>query len=316
MRKLLAMGLMLLPAASAWGAPAVQTMTLADYQAQVQRVRAMMARCRVSAEACDVNQIGPDSRIAEQGGFEVHWGWLRGVVEQAHAGKPEDTAKRQEFLAQSAARVDTIAQEAGASTHADFSRARAETDRVLAGAEFKRVEEVSLWERLMSRFWGWVSRMLNGVVGVGSNVPWMAPLLEWGFVVLCCTALLLWALRVMRRQRLEIALERPTLRGEWEEVSRQWADGARRAAQAGDWREAVHSLYWATVVELEGRKVWRQHRDRTPREYLRLLETGSKYRSPVAALTQIFERIWYGLREAQEQDYARVLALYDEVRAA
>ena len=126
----------------------------------------------------------------------------------------------------------------------------------------------------------------------------------------------LWGLRLMRQQRLAIASDGPAKVREWEEASRRWAEGAREAAEQGDWREAVHSLYWASVVELEGRRVWRQARGRTPREYLRLLEAGSKYVGPVRGLTQLLERIWYGLGVAEQRDYERARALYDEVRAS
>jgi Domain of unknown function (DUF4129) len=33
-------------------------------------------------------------------------------------------------------------------------------------------------------------------------------------------------------------------------------------------------------------------------------------------LTQLFERIWYGLRPAAESDYASALVLFEELRSA
>jgi hypothetical protein len=62
--------------------------------------------------------------------------------------------------------------------------------------------------------------------------------------------------------------------------------------------------------------LWRQNRARTPREYLLLLEPGSRVQQTLRLLTQIFERTWYGLRPAAERDYTRALVLFEELRSA
>lgn len=275
----------------------------------------MLAQCAVQATACDPARIGPDVEVSASPAFQVHWDWLRTAVSDAAKGKPEDSTQRRQKIADALARVDAMAQDTGLAEPADPA-ARAEADRILAQPEFHRVEELSWWDRMMARFWNWIGRAFSGLAGVGPYVSWLVPVLEWGAALLAGAGLLLWARRVQQRQRFAIALEAPKQHGAWQEVSQQWAETARQAAEAGDWREAVHALYWASVVELEGRRVWRQHRGRTPREYLRLLEASSPYRQPVQQMTQIFERIWYGLRPAAEDDYTRVLALYQAVRAA
>jgi hypothetical protein len=65
---------------------------------------------------------------------------------------------------------------------------------------------------------------------------------------------------------------------------------------------------------LEGQRLWRQNRARTPREYVGLLEPGSSRRRVLGGLTGVFERIWYGLRPATGEDYAKASALLDELR--
>jgi hypothetical protein len=102
----------------------------------------------------------------------------------------------------------------------------------------------------------------------------------------------------------------------WQKESDNWAELARAEAARQDWRAAVHCLYWATIVMMEGRKLWRQNRARTPREYLLLLEPGSRVQQTLRLLTQTFERIWYGLRPAAESDYASALVLFEELRRA
>ena len=65
---------------------------------------------------------------------------------------------------------------------------------------------------------------------------------------------------------------------------------------------------------LEGQKLWRQNRARTPREYLRLLQAGSDKQRALGGLTGIFERIWYGLRPAAESDYRQASSFLEQLR--
>jgi hypothetical protein len=119
----------------------------------------------------------------------------------------------------------------------------------------------------------------------------------------------------MQRQRLAVRIESSTSAEVWQKESDNWAELARAEAAKQDWRAAVHCLYWATIVMMEGRKLWRQNRARTPREYLLLLEPGSRAQEALRRLTRLFERIWYGLRPAMESDYANALVLFEELRS-
>ncbi len=305
--------------AGAWGkaspveAPAValRTVTAAEYRAQLTRVRGVVRACAAEVRGCDAAQVGDDDRVSD-GGFDVHWDWVRAALNGAKKGD------RAEAMREAEGRLGEMASETGTpeAKGLDFGVARRGADAVLARDEFRQVQEEAYWRRVMARVGRWVGRLFSGAAGLGRYAGWVVPALEWGFVLAVAVGLGLWALRRMRQQRLAIAMEAPSRMREWEEASRRWAEAARESAERGDWREAVHSLYWASVVELEGRRVWRQSRGRTPREYLRLLETGSPYAGPVRGLTQLLERIWYGLGAAEQGDYERARALYDEVRAA
>jgi hypothetical protein len=95
-----------------------------------------------------------------------------------------------------------------------------------------------------------------------------------------------------------------------------WARMAEQAAAAGDWREAVHCLYWASITLLEGRRAWRHNPTRTPREYVRLLKPGSSQQQGLRRMTQIFERIWYGHRDAEAEVYAQAHACFETLDRA
>jgi hypothetical protein len=101
----------------------------------------------------------------------------------------------------------------------------------------------------------------------------------------------------------------------WQKESDDWAARAQAEAGRGDWREAVHCLYWSAIVLLEGQRMWRQNRARTPREYVALLEPGSTKQQALGGLTRVFERIWYGLRPAAETDFRQASAMLDQLRA-
>jgi hypothetical protein len=74
-------------------------------------------------------------------------------------------------------------------------------------------------------------------------------------------------------------------------------------------------LYWAAIVLLEARRAWRHNPTRTPREYVRLLKPGSARQRALRGLTQVFERVWYGLREADAAEYARAREMYEALVA-
>jgi len=48
---------------------------------------------------------------------------------------------------------------------------------------------------------------------------------------------------------------------------------------------------------------------------VRLLKPGSAQQQGLRKLTQIFERVWYGLRDVDEREYAEALALYERLAA-
>jgi Domain of unknown function (DUF4129) len=91
----------------------------------------------------------------------------------------------------------------------------------------------------------------------------------------------------------------------------EWIRLAREAASRGDFREAVHSAYWAGVARLEDTGVVPKDRTKTPREYLRIvtdktageMALHSIHRESLSTLTNRLERIWYGNRSASPEDF-------------
>ena len=291
----------------------LRTVSVAQYREHLESLKALVRSCMDNSAECDAKKVGEDERV--DAGFQTRWAWLRDALTSAHGA----TADRENLLRQAAARLEedsALAEATSSEAEASFRGARKTADEVLSGSEFQTVTEESYLQRQIGRFLQWLDEALEGVSRFGSRSPWLVPLMEWGSIALAAAGLLIWVFRTMQRQRLAVRIERVSIAGVWQKESDEWAEMARVEAARQDWRAAVHCLYWATIVMMEGRRLWRQNRARTPREYLLLLEPGSAMQQTLRRMTQLFERIWYGLRPAAESDYTNAQTLFDELRSA
>jgi hypothetical protein len=283
------------------------------FQAHVKNLQELVQACGANAANCDAAKVGDDDRVDAQH-FQMRWGWLREALQGAHDDKP---AEREALVRSASERLDEIAKEttaADAGSAAEFAKARADANRILDRAEFQDVQQASWWDRQLAKFWYWVGRGLNGTDSLGAKMPWLGTVLEFMLFGAAGVGLLIYVQRNLQRQRLAVALNSQTAELAWKRESTDWAAEADGWARDGAWRDAVHCLYWATIVMLEGRRAWRHNPARTPREYVRLLKPGSAQQGALRGLTQIFERLWYGLRDARPEDYEKARSLYENLR--
>ncbi len=294
----------------------VRAVTSTEYRGHLASLKMLVEACQKNPAECDAKKVGDDERV-EGAGFQTRWSWLREVLSSAHNATQSDREKQ---LQEAAARLDedaVLATDAAPPPVVDaFPRARKQADDVLSRPEFRTVTEASYWQREVAKFWQWVGEMFGGVSRFGKRSPWLVPLMEWISITLAAAGVLTRVFRTMQRQRLAVRIEPTAISEVWQKESDNWAELARAEAARKDWRAAVHCIYWATIVMMEGKKLWRQNRARTPREYLMLLEPGSGMQQALRRLTQLFERIWYGLRPASESDYASAMVLFEELRGA
>ena len=302
--------------------------TLESYHEHLFALRELVSACDQNPNACDPARVGSDDHVPSHTGapaFDVHWSWLWDLLLKA---KDPKLAQRKILLHQADERLKDQMREAGVATGVDaegsrksslpddFKRARSGTDKILAASEFRRVTGNSFRDQLTAKLVNWLNRVFGGVSTLARSAPWLGPVIMYGFLLLALAALLVWVIRVLDRQRLAVRLEPGAALAHMQETSKGWATLADAAAASGEWREAVHALYWATVSELEGRRLWRSNNVRTPREYLRLISPDAPQYRPLRALTLSLERIWYGLSPAVREDYDEALAVYEELRSA
>jgi hypothetical protein len=291
-----------------------QKQSMQQFRDHLASMQALVSVCAASSNACDPEKIGPDERIETTAAqtFQVNWQWLRQALDQSRTAKPD---QRAQLMQQSSTRLAEMLRENGQpDTSPQFAAARKNADRILAGSEFSEVERQSWLDRIVAKFWLGVERALSSFAGLGNAMPWIGRLLEFLLFGGAAIGLLFFVRRSLQRQRLAVAFNSQSTELAWSRESNDWAAQAESSARAGDWRDAVHCLYWATIVMLEGRRAWRHNPARTPREYVRLLKPGSSQQGALRGLTQIFERLWYGLREADAADYQRARGFYDNLR--
>jgi hypothetical protein len=199
-----------------------------------------------------------------------------------------------------------------ANESANFKHARQVADDVLHKPQFRHDMASSWWEQRKLALTRTIGRIFSRVNRIGKAAPWLARLLEWLLFGGAALTLLLFLLRELRRQRLQVSLTSSAVKAEaFSREADDWSQRAAAFAQQAQWRDAVHCLYWAAIVLLESRRAWRHNPTRTPREYVRLLRPGSPQQVGLRSLTQIFERTWYGLRDTTADEYTQARALYD-----
>jgi hypothetical protein len=231
---------------------------------------------------------------------------LRKLLEAARADKSDSNIRQAKawlgMLAQQLEGFDAAAPVSSAG-------ARAKLSRILARREFAGAGPPSPLEQLRQRIAAWIQRLLARIFSVIAAHPTTSEFLFWVLAAACVGFLAVWLLRWWTRDRGIPPLARPDHTQAMPPTSEEWLAAAHRAAEAGDWREAIHNAYWAAICRLQQSGALPADHTHTPREYLRLVgaveDKGETARAigPLAALTSGLERFWYARRAARAEDF-------------
>ena len=321
--------------ASALTSGRTRSVTQDEYRAHLESLEALVRACAQTRDmkTCDPAQVGPDDQVpispaANAERRLIRYGWLRVLLSKAQdkdapAAKPKTAASEAEqawqnvrpappttsrMLIDAQSRLaDDGAQAGNVAASPGYSAERAVLQQVLAGHEYRDLEETTAKDSAYEKVGNWLNHLLESAVRASARAPWLGRVLVWGFIAAVCVALVWGLLQLERRWRIRLVPEdRPPAPGAASAIPWQrWLEDARRAAQAGQWREAIHLLYWASISRLESKRLWPADRARTPREYLALVAPEDPRQPGLADLTRSFERVWYGGRAAAESDYLR-----------
>ncbi len=304
------------PALPHAGLPSLHTVDAAQYRSHLQTLLGVVAACQRSASACNPKAVGDmDDSVHTGSGPDVieRYGWLRDLLEERNdpGGK-----RRSELLPHAAQRLsEQVAELDGAASSTGLTPGqRSARAAILARKEFRTAETYTWSDRLGAWFSELVNRLFGGVSSLGRLAPWLGSALQWGTLLGAAALLFFWIFRALDRQRVAIGrLHGDAAQGQQLAESRAWAEQARAHAERAEWRDAIHALYWASIVLLEDRRTLRRSSTRTPREALRLVDPASHLREPLQAQTGAFERIWYGLHPAGAGDYEFALRYHNEL---
>jgi hypothetical protein len=305
----------------------LRQVTPEEYRIHLQALQGIVATCSAqrTAVACDSSQVGPDETVTTPGGLrEVHYGWLRSTLRDAASdieAKTNSAAAKNKGINENAARLQSAAErladdiQPAPNAIQPIEQVRKNLNSVLAQSEFTRVQKPNFVQRAEAAALQWFLDKLSSVFAYGGRNPWFSRLIMWAGITVPCGVLLWWVVLRSRKQAAIVASNEPVeatapSAREWQ----RWMQEAEAFAGEHRWREAVHHVYWAAISRMEARGLWPADRARTPREYLALLRQDHAQQADLRSLTQAFERIWYGHRPAEEQQYRQVCALMERLK--
>jgi hypothetical protein len=272
--------------------------------------------------AIENNQATPQQIAQVRTSLPAHWDVKTPDGDYEISTKPlvsllahaeNDPAQRQKLIAGANQWLDEEARQAesyAADQSVNDSDARAALAQILARREFKDLRKASAQDLLRERIDELLMRIVDWFIEhIGrhqTSAKIFFELLLLAVVVWLGAILVRFWMRRARIDELQAPQSVPIARS-WQE----WIRAAREASDCGDFREAVHSAYWAGIAYLEAIEVIDPDRTRTPREYLQLLSRPrpdaaislEKPRVALVALTTRLEQVWYGHRPASREDF-------------
>jgi hypothetical protein len=310
--------------------------SLDDYRKHLIELTPLVQACARARDikGCDPVLVGPDDRIPLSNAPNaerrmIRYGWLRVLFSKAEdadqpAAKParqsasdkpalltpqpntsqllQDAEKR---LAADLAQLDNLSV-----AKPDHTAERNTMKQVLAGSEFRGLQQ-TISDTVLEKVGNWLNRLFESAARLKAGSAWVGRVIVWGFILAVCVVLVWFLVRLERRWRVRLTPdgESPAVGSASARDWQLWLDDARLAAADGQWREAIHFVYWASISRLESKRLWPADRARTPREYLALVAPEDPRKPGLAQLTGSFERNWYGGRSAAEGDYRRAESL-------
>jgi hypothetical protein len=213
-----------------------------------------------------------------------------------------DPKKSTQLKARLKAMTDQADQLARPSASANPRQAEEKLKKILNHAEFQDATGPSGWDQMRARMNRWIIEHLARLFGMMHISRRTGNLIGWAILFAAIVAVFYALYRWLRKSTAAVAFHAELQPSPSD--ARHWVQEALAAADRGDFREAVHSAYWASVAHLEDIRILPHDRARTPRESLRLLEQHPKEQGILQAITRSFELIWYGYRPASATEWA------------
>jgi hypothetical protein len=304
----------------------LDVVSLAEYEARLRALIPAVERCAAqrNQETCNPGLAGRDAavEIPSLGRRAVRFDWLRNLLERAQTPDNDrqsgDDAGRMLLAAVERLKGDLRQAQNPAAARAKLHPNEHEILRqVLSESIYQGLNQNPARSRTLEKLAVWLNKTVADLSSAVKGMSWLARVALAGFFAAAGALLAVMVIRSGRRLGMRLNLhgtaaqpDGPPAR-KWE----HWWRDADDAAARGEWRAAIHCLYWAVIARLEEMRLWPADQAKTPREYLNLLGKDDPRRGGLLALTQGFERVWYGGRAADEAMYRSAAASARELTA-
>ncbi|OYD09573.1 DUF4129 domain-containing protein [Paludifilum halophilum] len=199
----------------------------------------------------------------------------------------------------------------------DYREARKQLSEILEEEEFSQQEQLQGWlEKVGSLFHSLdegVQRWLESMLGVED------PRLGWFFPLLMATLLgflLWWVGRRMVFSPRETKKSSSAFHPDPKTTESGW-DLGERMARTGQYREGIRCLFRGVLESLESQGVLRRSDSKTNREYRDEVRRKQPDLSEMfTSLVLRFERVWYGMNQANEEDFREFYQLSHQLVCA
>jgi hypothetical protein len=273
-----------------------------------------------------VRNLLPPSQNVEWNGtsFNVDNSWLHQELDEYSRSK---YSERLTFLRRTTERLQAISErlaelQTSSSPSASKEEERRKLAEILQRAEYARkVKGQSFLTKFLDQFVKWFQNLFPKPKPLSPDSAGIFSLIAQIVVVLLAVGVLVFVLRLFlprllrqsRSKKKEKQKPRIVL-GEQLEPDQSATDllsDAEVLARRGELRAAIRKAYIALLVELGDRKLIRLAQHKTNRDYLRAMRELQPLYGNVKQLTESFERHWYGLAQATENDWLAFRSTYE-----
>jgi hypothetical protein len=306
----------------------------AAYQARVKEAAQLAQAAAAAGKDAPVEetyerliQLLPAKEEVADGAQTIHVNneWLHAQLAEL-AADDEVRARQWQELAAYLSALNRRVNDTSLPVPATFRLDRAQLESILARPEYKTDEKqesaIQQWlKRMGRRLLEWLNKLFSAGEVKSSDKPSQVLIGVARFIIIALLAAALgYALYRLfgwwgRRPKKEKESVREILGVEITEetTTEDLLAAARALAQQDDYRGAIRRAYIALLYELEQRGKLRLHRAKTNRDYLNALRTEAAVYPAFAALTNHFERVWYGQTPATANDFEGFLTGYQKV---
>ncbi len=281
-----------------------QEVDLVTYRAQLQAWHGELTQAvSQPSEISRLRATLPKSLVVRVGEvrLKVSNEWIDAGLAQMQSN-PKSAANVARELERRLSDMEAATTVPGERGEASAAEAGAKLNKIFERREFRGMNGPSEWELLWRRIGKWIFTHLAELLRPLFVNREISSVIAWVLIGIALLLLARWAwiiLAPIARNRDVDAKVAP-----FRYIQRRWLQDALAAAERDDYREAIHCGYWAGITRLEDAGALKRDRARTPRESLRQLDSQPEKQRMLRELTNRFELVWYGNRDASADDWS------------